>query len=247
MTRLSDFLFALPPLPPCPGRCPPMTGSWLLLGNTPGGLALRVAAAWSGGSQDCVLGWMSAAERWLWCHCVRTRRLCASGSRMRCRSGLLRPPWLAPQRSGPLRIRRSRVQVRPTLGLDMHFWVGLCISPVSTIAPQEMTVMARRVGCRSAWRPYPSRVTMFAWFLSSGSIPRHLLCAGLFNRPKSRSSRGSVPLGSRVSWRLQYADSACTALTQRTMLYKNTVHEQRKTRRTLQQGTHKRRGDPRVN
>ena len=154
MTRLSDFLFALPPLPPCPGRCPPMTGSWLLLGNTPGGLALRVAAAWSGGSQDCVLGWMSAAERWLWCHCVRTRRLCASGSRMRCRSGLLRPPWLATQRSGPLRMSSSRVQVRPTLGLDMHFWLGLCISPVSTIAPQEMTVMARRVGCRSAWRPF---------------------------------------------------------------------------------------------
>ena len=47
MTRLSDFLFALPPLPPCPGRCPPMAGSRLLLGDTPGGLALGVAA-WSG-------------------------------------------------------------------------------------------------------------------------------------------------------------------------------------------------------
>ena len=174
---------------------------------------------------------MSAAERWLWCHCVRTRRLCASGSQMRCRGGLLHPPWLATQRSGPLRMRRSRVQVRPTLGLDMHFWVGLCISPVSTIAPQEMTVMARRVGCRSAWRPDPSRVTMFAWFIQRSTIPRHLLCAGLFNRPKSRSSCGSVPLGSRVWWRLQYAVSACTALTQRTMLYKNTRPRTKKTRR----------------
>ena len=78
---------------------------------------------------------------------------------------------------------------------------------------------------RSAWRPYPSRVTMFAWFIQRSTIPRHLLCAGLFNRPKSRSSRGSVPLGSRVSWRLQYADSGpCYTRTQSTNKGKREEH-----------------------